>query len=154
MNVIQNENDHLFFYSPSSFFFFFFFSTKKKGLFKSQLQKAGVEHQLRREIEIQSHLRHPNILRLYGYFYDSTRVYLILEYAPKGELYKVTKGKGGKKASINVFNYFICVSCLVIIIFLFLSSFQFNFSRNCKRAQNSTRSAPRHTLSSLQRLFR
>ena len=26
-------------------------------LFKSQLQKAQVEHQLRREIEIQSHLR-------------------------------------------------------------------------------------------------
>ena len=32
--------------------------------------------------------RHPHILRLYGYFYDSTRVYLILEYAPRGELYK------------------------------------------------------------------
>lgn len=59
-----------------------------KVLFKSQLQKAQVEHQLRREIEIQSHLRHPNILRLYGYFYDSIRVYLILEYAPQGELYK------------------------------------------------------------------
>ena len=59
-----------------------------KVLFKSQLQQAQVEHQLRREIEIQSHLRHPNILRLYGYFYDSTRVYLILEYAPRGELYK------------------------------------------------------------------
>lgn len=28
-----------------------------KVLFKSQLQKASVEHQLRREIEIQSHLR-------------------------------------------------------------------------------------------------
>ena len=28
-----------------------------KILFKSQLTKAGVEHQLRREIEIQSHLR-------------------------------------------------------------------------------------------------
>jgi len=25
---------------------------------------------------------------MYGYFYDDTRVYLILEYAPKGELYK------------------------------------------------------------------
>ena len=37
-----------------------------KVLFKSQLAKAGVEHQLRREIEIQSHLKHPNILRLYG----------------------------------------------------------------------------------------
>jgi len=59
-----------------------------KVLFKNQLQKAGVEHQLRREIEIQSHLRHPNILRLYGYFYDQNRVYLILEYAAKGELYK------------------------------------------------------------------
>eukprot|EP01084_Bolivina_argentea_P026535 49358_1 len=34
-----------------------------KVLFKSQLQKANVVHQLRREIEIQSHLRHGNILR-------------------------------------------------------------------------------------------
>ncbi|XP_064420277.1 aurora kinase A-B [Latimeria chalumnae] len=59
-----------------------------KVLFKSQLEKAGVEHQLRREVEIQSHLRHPNILRLYGYFHDSSRVYLILEYAPRGELYR------------------------------------------------------------------
>ncbi|XP_036444028.1 aurora kinase A [Colossoma macropomum] len=58
-----------------------------KVLFKKQLEKAGVEHQLRREVEIQSHLRHPNILRLYGYFHDSARVYLILEFAPKGELY-------------------------------------------------------------------
>jgi len=33
-------------------------------------------------------IRHPHILRMYGYFYDDTRVYLILEYAPKGELYK------------------------------------------------------------------
>jgi serine/threonine protein kinase len=40
-------------------------------LFKSQLEQSKVEHQLRREIEIQSHLRHPNILRLYGYFYDA-----------------------------------------------------------------------------------
>lgn len=59
-----------------------------KVLHKSQLLKAGVEHQLRREIEIQSHLRHRNILRMYGYFWDEKRVYLILEYAPKGELYK------------------------------------------------------------------
>ena len=68
-----------------------------KVLFKSQLQKSQVEHQLRREIEIQSHLRHPNILRMYGYFYDETRVYLILEYAPKGEMYQaLQKSPGGK----------------------------------------------------------
>jgi aurora kinase len=59
-----------------------------KVLEKAQLKKEGVEHQLRREIEIQSHLRHRNILRLYGYFYDQTKVYLILEYAAGGELYK------------------------------------------------------------------
>uniref|UniRef100_T1J277 Aurora kinase n=1 Tax=Strigamia maritima TaxID=126957 RepID=T1J277_STRMM len=59
-----------------------------KVLFKSQLEKAQVEYQLRREIEIQSHLRHPNILRLFGYFYDDQRVYLILEYAANGEMYK------------------------------------------------------------------
>ncbi|XP_064994414.1 serine/threonine-protein kinase Aurora-2-like isoform X1 [Musa acuminata AAA Group] len=59
-----------------------------KVLFKSQLKQSQVEHQVRREVEIQSHLRHPNILRLYGYFYDEARVYLLLEYAEKGELYK------------------------------------------------------------------
>ncbi|CAG7861226.1 unnamed protein product [Brassica rapa] len=59
-----------------------------KVLFKTQLQQSQVEHQLRREVEIQSHLRNPNILRLYGNFYDPKRVYLILEYAARGELYK------------------------------------------------------------------
>ena len=59
-----------------------------KVLFKSQLFKSQVEHQLRREIEIQSHLRHPNILRLYGYFYDAKRVFLILEYAPQGTIFE------------------------------------------------------------------
>jgi len=47
-----------------------------KVLFKSQLAQSNVEHQLRREIEIQSHLRHPNILRMYGYFYDQVRAVL------------------------------------------------------------------------------
>lgn len=74
-----------------------------KVLFKSQLMKSCVEHQLRREIEIQSHLKHPNILRLYGYFYDSKRVFLILEYAPQGELYKhlqkATRFDEGKAAT-------------------------------------------------------
>lgn len=59
-----------------------------KLLWKSELQHSKVEKQLRREIEIQSNLRHPNILRLYGYFHDDKRVFLILEYASQGELYK------------------------------------------------------------------
>jgi aurora kinase, other len=65
-----------------------------KVLRKSQLLRASVEHQLRREIEIQSHLRHQNILRMYGYFYDDRRIYLILEYSPGGELYKRLQARG------------------------------------------------------------
>ncbi|CAN6466463.1 unnamed protein product [Victoria cruziana] len=59
-----------------------------KVIFKAQLRKHQLEHQLRREIEIQSLLRHPNVLRLYGYFHDEERIFLILEYAARGELYK------------------------------------------------------------------
>lgn len=61
---------------------------------KKQLLKAGVEHQLRREIEIQSHLRQKNILRMFGYFWDEKCIYIILEYAPGGELYKQLTARG------------------------------------------------------------
>lgn len=62
-----------------------------KVLHKSELQQGKVEKQVRREIEIQSNLRHPNILRLYGHFHDSKRIFLILEFAGKGELYKLLR---------------------------------------------------------------
>lgn len=61
---------------------------------KKQLLKAGMEHQLRREIEIQSHLRQRNILRMFGYFWDENRIYIILEFAPGGELYKQLTTRG------------------------------------------------------------
>jgi aurora kinase len=59
-----------------------------KVLHKSELQQGKVEKQVRREIEIQSHLTHPNILKLFGHFHDAKRIFLILEFAGKGELYK------------------------------------------------------------------
>ncbi|GMF40176.1 unnamed protein product [Phytophthora fragariaefolia] len=40
------------------------------------------------KVEIQVRLCHPNVLRMHGYFYDDSCVYLVLEYAPYGELYK------------------------------------------------------------------
>ena len=46
-------------------------------------------NQLRREIEIQSHLHHPNILSLYNFFWDKKNVYLVIEYAQGGELFKI-----------------------------------------------------------------
>jgi hypothetical protein len=65
-----------------------------KVLDKAQLIKHRVEHQLRREIEIQSHCRHVNILRLYSFFHDEKRVYLMLEMAPGGELYALLQSRG------------------------------------------------------------
>ena len=65
-----------------------------KAIKKKQLLKAGVEHQLRREIEIQSHLRQRNVLRMFGYFFDEKRIYIILEFAPGGELYKQLTARG------------------------------------------------------------
>lgn len=68
-----------------------------KVLFKNQIQTAQVEHQVRREVEIQTHLRHPNILRMFGYFHDDRRVYLILEYARNGALYKHLQDQPDKR---------------------------------------------------------
>ncbi|CAG0888253.1 unnamed protein product [Darwinula stevensoni] len=87
-----------------------------KVLFKSQLVKGGVEHQLTREIEIQSHLRHPNILRLYAYFWDDIRVYLVLEMACYGEMYKALKASPGQRfqddrQDSNFFFSFFLSSC-------------------------------------------
>lgn len=59
-----------------------------KCLHKQEIITGKVEKQVRREIEIQQNLRHPNILRLYGYFDDSKRIFLVLEFAAQGELYK------------------------------------------------------------------
>uniref|UniRef100_A0A8R1HPW8 Aurora kinase n=1 Tax=Caenorhabditis japonica TaxID=281687 RepID=A0A8R1HPW8_CAEJA len=68
-----------------------------KVLFKSQLLSLGVSHQLKREIEIQYHLRHPNILTLYGYFHDDKRVFVMLDYASRGELFNVLQAQPGHK---------------------------------------------------------
>lgn len=65
-----------------------------KVISKPQLTSSNMEGQLRREIEIQSGLRHSNIIRLFTYFWDERRVYLVLEFASGGELYKELKLKG------------------------------------------------------------
>lgn len=70
-----------------------------KVLFKKHIKSLNVEHQVRREIEIQAHLRHPNILRLYGYFHDDDRIYMILEYAPRGTLYMAQQKMPEKRFS-------------------------------------------------------
>ena len=66
-----------------------------KVLFKAPLCEAQCYRMLRREVEIQCRLLHPNIVRLHGYFQDPKRVLLILEYLPNGELFKSLTKQGG-----------------------------------------------------------
>ena len=58
----------------------------KKRLLKESFKCIN---QVRREIEIQSHLRHKNILSIYNFFWDNKNIYLVMEYAPGGELFTV-----------------------------------------------------------------
>ncbi|CAF1477782.1 unnamed protein product [Rotaria sordida] len=59
-----------------------------KAIIKDQISTPRLAKQLISEISIQSRLKHPNILRLYGFFHDDQRIFLLLEYAPGGELYR------------------------------------------------------------------
>ncbi|KAK3149240.1 hypothetical protein QOZ80_3AG0214780 [Eleusine coracana subsp. coracana] len=65
-----------------------------KVMFKEKLEKYRFHAHLRREIEIQSGLDHPNVLRLFAWFHDEERIVLVLEYAARGELYKVLRSAG------------------------------------------------------------
>ncbi|GAA5811151.1 hypothetical protein MFLAVUS_004580 [Mucor flavus] len=64
-----------------------------KILKKEEVEAANVVLFLKREIEIQVHLDHPHIVRLYGYFHDDDRVYLVMEYVGTLDLYSVLTEK-------------------------------------------------------------
>uniref|UniRef100_A0A6B2LAT4 Aurora kinase n=1 Tax=Arcella intermedia TaxID=1963864 RepID=A0A6B2LAT4_9EUKA len=57
-----------------------------KIIYKAVLAELGAEKSLRSEIEINAHLNHKNLIRIYGYFSDEERIYLVLEYAMNGDL--------------------------------------------------------------------
>ncbi|KMZ57538.1 putative Auroralike protein kinase [Zostera marina] len=65
-----------------------------KVIYLEKLEKYQHHSHLYQEILIQSSLAHPNVLRLYTWFRNETAIYLVLEYAAGGELYKVLKNHG------------------------------------------------------------
>lgn len=65
-----------------------------KAMNKKDIMHYKLERQFIREVEIQASLNHPNIAKLYGYFHDNKRVYMLMEYMPHGELYKLLETHG------------------------------------------------------------
>ena len=62
---------------------------------KAPMLLDGAEHNLRREVEIQSRLNHKSILRLFGYFHNSKSAFIVLELASNGESFQHLKRNGG-----------------------------------------------------------
>ena len=62
-----------------------------KVMEKEKIIQYKLQRQFRREVEIQSSLNHPNLTKLYGYFHDEKRVYLLMEYLVNGEMYKLLR---------------------------------------------------------------
>lgn len=85
-----------------------------KVLFKAPMQASNCVHNLRREVEIQCRLKHPNIVNLLGYFHDSRNVYLILEYLSNGELYKSLRKSGGRVPEPTCRSYMRDVTAAVV----------------------------------------
>lgn len=75
------------------------FTVALKILNKVEIRLQAFDSQINREINIQSSLDHPNILKFYGCFQDESQIYLILEYAPNGELYHELKNEPNKRFS-------------------------------------------------------
>ncbi|AEO62542.1 uncharacterized protein THITE_2073368 [Thermothielavioides terrestris NRRL 8126] len=65
-----------------------------KVLDKAQIAREKAEVHVRREIEVHSNLRQPGILGFYNWFHDERRIFLVLEYAAGGELYRLLRREG------------------------------------------------------------
>lgn len=68
-----------------------------KVLDKMMIRQMRAQRQIVREIKYHSFLKHENIIKLLGVFHDEEKIYMILEYAADGEVYKELKNSPGKK---------------------------------------------------------
>lgn len=59
---------------------------------KKLLDQYDFYGQMKKELELQYRLSmHPNIVKMYGCFYDQQYVYSVLEFIPEGNLYQKLK---------------------------------------------------------------
>jgi aurora kinase, other len=68
-----------------------------KVLDKMTIRQMRALRQIVREIKHHSYLKHENIIKLYGVFHDEEKIYMIMEYACDGEIYKELKSCPGRK---------------------------------------------------------
>lgn len=77
-----------------------------KVISKRFVQQHGGTVLLQREVAIHKTLDHPNIIKLHDYFEDEKNVYLVMEYAEHGNIFRQMQ-KQGKFNEADTFNIFI-----------------------------------------------
>lgn len=65
-----------------------------KILEKTRVVERGLQEQLKREVLTQLRVKHPNLVTLHYYFEDSGKIYCLLEFADKGQLFAYLKSTG------------------------------------------------------------
>jgi len=65
-----------------------------KAIDKQKIRDNGLSEQLLSEVKTQLTLVHPNLLRCFDYFEDTSTVFLILEFAGGGDLYRYLRQAG------------------------------------------------------------
>jgi len=65
-----------------------------KKIDKSSLPNKKIRKTLMREVQIHRQLIHDNIVRLFASLEDDKYIYLVLEYANKGNLFSLIRSKG------------------------------------------------------------
>jgi len=65
-----------------------------KVLEKKRMQQADDIERVGREIQILKQLKHPHVVRLWEIIYAADRIYLVMEYAAKGELFQYIVKQG------------------------------------------------------------
>lgn len=60
-----------------------------KVMRKRRIERLRMQRHVAHEIKIHAHLCHPRIIRLFGFFWDHSCIYMILEHASGGDLYSL-----------------------------------------------------------------
>ena len=83
----------------------------------SYLKKTNNKNLILDEINIQSKIEHPNIIKLFNYFKDKNNIniFLILEYASKGTLFDYIQNKNGFDETEAFYFFFQAVNAIYFL---------------------------------------
>ncbi|EGR29754.1 hypothetical protein IMG5_149050 [Ichthyophthirius multifiliis] len=65
-----------------------------KQMDKQQIKNQGMYKQIQTEVKVMYTLDHPNIIKLYNHFEEEKSIFLVLEYAGGGQLWKILREVG------------------------------------------------------------